>query len=124
MPLWPRKYPSPRGLLVFSPVNIYYLSGTLGNGAFWLPRNGAPVLLCRKGLERARLESPVHAQFSFRSYSDLPALFADAGSPLPEDDAPIAAEMGGLPWNLANLLTSRLKNLTFVPGRQRVGKDT
>ncbi len=114
--------PLAAGLLVFSPVNIYYLSGTLGNGAFWLPRNGAPVLLCRKGLERARLESPVHAQFSFRSYSDLPALFADAGSPLPEDDAPIAAEMGGLPWNMANLLTSRLKNLTFVPGDSVLAK--
>ena len=53
-----RRTPEASGLLVFSRINIYYLTGTLGAGLFWLPREGAPVLLLRKGLERAVLESP------------------------------------------------------------------
>lgn len=108
--------PEAAGLLVFSPVNIYYLSGHLGNGVLWLPREGRAVLLCRKGLERARLESPLELMTSFRSYGDLPGLLAEAGSPLPEGGAPVAAEMGGLTWSLANLLTSRLKAQSFVSG--------
>lgn len=108
--------PKASGLLVFSPVSIYYLSGHLGNGVFWLPLDAPPVLLCRKGIERARLESAVENILSFRSYGELPGLLADAGSPLPVTPTLLAAEMGGITWSLANLLTSRLAEQTFVPG--------
>lgn len=108
--------PEAHGLLVFSPVNLYYLTGTLGNGLLWLPREGDALLLCRKGVERARLESPLERILSFRSYGDLPGLLADAGCPLPPAPLAVAAEMGGLSWSLANLLTAKLPGLTFLPG--------
>lgn len=108
--------PEAGGLLVFSPENIYYLSGHLGNGVFWLPRDGEPVLLCRKGIERARLESKVATILSFRSYGDLPGLLKEAGCPLPGKGAPVAAEMGGITWALSQLLTSRLPEQQFVSG--------
>lgn len=108
--------PEATGLLLFSPVNIYYLSGHLANGAFWLPKEGAPVLLCRKGIERARLESLVENILPFRSYADIPPLLADAGVPLPEAPTPVAAEMNGITWSLANLLTSRMEKQRFIPG--------
>ena len=105
--------PEAGGLLVFSRLAIYYLTGTWANGVLWLPVTDQPVLLCRKGSERAALETPLPGIFPFRSYSDIPGLCAGAGSPL---SPVIAAEQSGLPWNLANLLTSRLPDVTFVPG--------
>ncbi|MFP5238867.1 MAG: M24 family metallopeptidase [Acidobacteriota bacterium] len=108
-----RLQPGASGLLVFSRLGIYYLTGTFGNGVLWLPMEGEPVLMIRKGLERARLESPLANILPFRSYGDIEGLCAGAGSPL---GAEIAAEMGALPWSLANLLTARIKNVRFVPG--------
>jgi len=111
-----RLTPNAGGLLAFSPENIYYLSGHLGNGVFWLPREGAPVLMCRKGIERARLESEVATILAFRSYGDLPDLLREAGSPMPKGGTPVAAEMGGITWALSQLLTSRLPEQQFVSG--------
>jgi len=105
--------PDAGGLLVFSRLAIYYLTGTWANGVFWLPVSGQPVLACRKGRERALLESPMEAVVTFRSYRDLPGACSGAGSPL----APVvAAEQSGLAWNLAAMLTSRLPEVRFVPG--------
>jgi len=105
--------PEAGGLLVFSRLAIYYLTGTWANGVFWLPVAGQPVLLCRKGRERALLESPMVSVLAFRSYRDLPGLCADAGSPF---SPVVAAEQSGLSWNLAVMLTSRLADVRFVPG--------
>lgn len=105
--------PQASGLAVFSRLAIYYLTGTFGNGVFWLPMEGKPVLMVRKGIERARLESPLETIVPFRSYGDIPGVCADAGSPVGEV---AAAEMNGLSWALSGLLTSRLPNVRFVPG--------
>jgi len=114
--LMDRHLPGAGGLLAFSRVTLYWLSGHLGNGLFWLPREGAPVLLCRKGEERARLESPLESILSFRSYRDVPGLLEQAGSPL----APVAAcEMGGLPWSFGQKLEQELG-----PGTRLVPGDT
>lgn len=105
--------PEASGLLVFSRLNIYYLTGTLGAGLFWLPRAGKPVLLLRKGMERAALESPVPVLRPFRSYREVAGLLAGAGSPLGDMTA---AEMTGLSWALADALRERLPDVRFVPG--------
>lgn len=105
--------PQAGGLLVFSRLAIYYLTGTWASGVFWLPVAGSPVLLCRKGRERAVLESPLETILDFRSYGDLPGKCAEAGSPLSEI---VAAEQSGLPWNLAENLARRLPGVQFVPG--------
>ena len=47
--------PDARGLMTFSRTSIYYFTGTMGFGVFWLPLEGEPLLMVRKGLERARL---------------------------------------------------------------------
>lgn len=105
--------PTAGGLLVFSRLSIYYLTGTWGNGVLWLPVEGEAVLCCRKGRSRAKLESPLPAIVSFRSYGDLPEVCRQAGSPL---TAVCAAEQSGLSWNLAELLASRLPGVSFVAG--------
>ena len=60
--------PQAQGLLVFSRLNIYYFSGSFANGVFWLPFSGEPVLFCRRGEERAKIESPLTP---YLSVSDL-----------------------------------------------------
>ncbi|EFL53239.1 peptidase M24 [Solidesulfovibrio fructosivorans JJ]] len=105
--------PEAGGLLVFSRLAIYYLTGTWANGVLWLPASGKPVLACRKGKERALLESPLQTIVGFRSYGDLMPLCEKAGSPI---TSICAAEQSGLSWNLAALLSSRLPGVSFVPG--------
>lgn len=105
--------PGAGGLLVFSRLNIYYLTGTMGQGVLWLPLEGDPVLMIRKGIERASLESNLATIVSFKSYSDMAGLVADAGCPFTKK---IAAIMGGLTWNLGMLLQSKLKDHEFVAG--------
>ncbi|MFW5733609.1 MAG: M24 family metallopeptidase [Oceanidesulfovibrio sp.] len=102
--------PEAEGLLVFSRLNIYYLSGTLGVGVLWLPMRGEPVLLLRHGMERARLESSCKNILEYRSFSQLAGLCADAGSPL---GAVCGVEMGGITWSLSQMLTSRLPDVAF-----------
>lgn len=104
--------PQAQGLLVFSRLNIYYFCGSFANGVFWLPTSGDPVLLCRRGEERAKIESPMPHIYPFTSYRDIASILADAGSPLPKL---VAAEMNGLSWALANSLTKHLPDRQFVP---------
>ncbi|AGW14212.1 M24 family metallopeptidase [Megalodesulfovibrio gigas] len=107
--------PNAGGLLVFSRVSIYYFTGTLGEGVFWLPLEGAPLLLVRRARERALLETPLTPEqvHLFKSYSQLPGLCSDAGCPLP---SAVAVEKSGLPWSIAELLTSRVTGVEFLSG--------
>ncbi|MDL2315923.1 Xaa-Pro peptidase family protein [Desulfovibrio sp. OttesenSCG-928-A18] len=103
-------HPEAGGLMVFSRVGMYYFTGTLANGVFWLPARGEALLMLRKGLERARLESPYIRTAVYRSYSELGRVAAGAGSPL---TPVISAEQSGLPWNMAENLRQRLPDSTF-----------
>jgi Xaa-Pro dipeptidase len=109
------RVPEAGGLLLFSRLNIYYLTGTLANGLLWLPLEGEPLLMVRKGLERCRLESPQTRAARFRSYSDIAGLCEQAATPL----SPVtAAEMSALPWSLSAMLQTRLSGVRFVSGEQ------
>ncbi|MHC1701281.1 MAG: M24 family metallopeptidase [Humidesulfovibrio sp.] len=105
--------PQAGGLLVFSRPQVYYLTGTLGMGCVWLPLEGEPLLLLRKGLDRAALEAPSIRCAGYRSYKDLPGLAAEAGVAFPEV---VAVDQGGLTWQLGELLAARLPAQRFVSG--------
>jgi len=105
------RVPEAGGLMLFSRLSIYYLTGTLANGLLWLPAKGEPLLLIRKGLDRCRLESPKTETALFRSYSDIADLCEKADSPL---TAVAAAEMSALPWSLSVTLQARLPGIRFV----------
>ncbi|CCH47517.1 M24 family metallopeptidase [Pseudodesulfovibrio piezophilus] len=109
--------PDAGGILVFSRLNIYYLTGTFGQGVLWLPLTGTPVLLLRKGVARGRLESSLKHILPFKSYSQLSSLCADAGSPFTKS---MAVVMAGLNWQLGNMLSAKLKEHTLIPGDQAV----
>jgi len=105
--------PGASGLLAFSRVNLYWLTGTLANGLCWLPAEGEPVLLSRKGIERARLESSLTCILPFRSYSPLAGILAEAGSPLGDS---VAVECAGLSWMLGQKLEQALAPRRLLPG--------
>jgi len=105
--------PNASGLLVFSRLGIYYLSGSWANGVLWVPMAGEPILLCRKGLQRSRLDSPLSLILEYKSYAQLPGLLQEAGLPLGEQ---VAVEMTGLSWSMGELLRSKLPGADFVSG--------
>lgn len=110
--------PQAQGILVFSRLNIYYLSGSFANGVLWLPVSGEPILLCRRGDERARIESPIQHIYSFRSYGDVKSILHDLGFSLPEL---VAVEMNGLSWALSNSLIKHLPGHQFIPADRVLG---
>lgn len=105
--------PGAGGIVCFSRLNIYYFTGTFGNGVFWLPLDGEPVLLCRRGFERAKLESPVPNIHSFSTYRDIENLLKSAGAPMTKK---AAVEMNGLSWALGNSFAKYLGGHDFLPG--------
>jgi Xaa-Pro dipeptidase len=105
--------PHADGAFIFSRINIFYFTGTFANGVFWLPKDGEPLLFCRRGEERAKIETPIKNIVPFNSYADIKQTFADSGLALP---ARIATEMNGLSWSLARSLTKHLPTIAFLGG--------
>lgn len=101
------------GILIFSRLNIYYFTGSFINGVLWVPLEGSPILLCKKGLNRAELEGCPYPLENFRGYSDIVPLLAKHGQTLSKT---IAAEFNGLSWGLSKSLEKRLAGTSFVNG--------
>ena len=107
-----RHLPHCEGAFIFSRLNIFYFTGTLANGIFWLPVEGEPILFCRRGAERAKIETPIKNIVQFNSYEDIANTFRERGITFPTQ---AAAEMNGLPWSLANSLIKYLPGISFFP---------
>ena len=79
--------------LVQQSVDKYYLSGTLQQGFLAVSAGMQPVLFCRKGVERARQETPWQVVPIDRP-RDLPDLMREAGFP---QDGAVGCEADVLP---------------------------
>ncbi|MEZ5099130.1 MAG: Xaa-Pro peptidase family protein [Thermoleophilia bacterium] len=65
------------GAVIVQSVDLYYLTGTTQSSHLVVPASGEPVLLVRKTLERARIESALDRIEPLRSLRDLAdAIFA------------------------------------------------
>lgn len=62
------------GVLVVQKMNVYYLSGTAQDGLLFVPLEGKPLLMIKRELERARLESPIKDVVGFGSIREIPSL--------------------------------------------------
>ncbi len=105
--------PRAGGLLVTGSPNIYYMTGTSANGLAWFSLAGNPVLAVRKGLDRAKLESPIDSFGPFRSFKVLAGIFADAGSPL---TGSVAVDQAGVSWEQGRMLAERLPGTELISG--------
>jgi len=66
------------GALFIFPIDVYYFSGTYQNVTLWLPAEGEPMMLVRKSLARARVESLIADVRPFPASKDFPGLFSEA----------------------------------------------
>jgi len=62
------------GLLVVEKMNFYYLSGTAQDGLLFIPLQGEPLLMIKRELERARVESPLKQIVALKSNKEIPLL--------------------------------------------------
>lgn len=65
------------GALFIFPIDVYYFSGTRQNSTLWIPSSGEPILMVRKSLSRARVESVLTDIRQFPSSKEFPALFGE-----------------------------------------------
>jgi Xaa-Pro dipeptidase len=61
-------------LLVVQKMNVYYLSGTTQDGSIFIPLEGQPLLMIKRELERARVESPIKEIVALESSREIPLL--------------------------------------------------
>ncbi len=59
------------GLLVIQKMDFYYLSGTTQDGLLFVPLDGKPLLMIKRELERARVESPIEDIVPLRSSREI-----------------------------------------------------
>ncbi len=59
--------------LIVLNADLFYLTGTIQQGALLVPAEGEPVLLVRKDPDRARVESPVKDIRPLGSLREMPA---------------------------------------------------
>ncbi len=64
------------GALFLYPVDIYYYCATRQNAILWVPAAGKPLLLVRKGFERAKAEAGLGDVRPFPRSKDFAQLFA------------------------------------------------
>lgn len=67
------------GALILDPLNMYYYTGTMQQGVFFVPAEGDPVFLVRRSYERAQLETPLKKVFPLKGFSQLQATLANMG---------------------------------------------
>jgi len=61
-------------LLVIQKMDFYYLSGTTQDGVLFLPLEGNPLLMVKRELERAKVESPLENVVALKSLREIPSL--------------------------------------------------
>ena len=117
--LWEKECSDCQGVFIFSRLNIYYFTGTWANGLLFITFEGEPILMCRRGELRARLESPLKNIVSFKSFGQVETILHDFDIPLPKF---IGVEKTGISWALAELLQQRVIGRDFVAIDQLIAR--
>ncbi len=81
-------------LLVIQKMDGYYLTGTTQDSLLFVPFEEEPLLLVKRELERARMESPIEDTVALRSVRDLPSFISNHWGRLPKT---LGLEMDLLP---------------------------
>ena len=94
-------------LLVIQKMDFYYLSGTTQDGVLFLPLEGNPLLMVKRELERAKVESPLENVVALKSLREIPSLIQTYWPRLPRD---LGLEFDVLP------VSDYLRLQEFFPG--------
>jgi Xaa-Pro dipeptidase len=71
-------------LLVVQKMDYFYLSGTTQDSLLFVPLEGEPLLMVKRELERARVDSPLEDIVGFKSLREVPAIIRSRSGGLPE----------------------------------------
>ena len=85
------------GAFILQNVDIFYFSGTLQATVLFIPREGSPILMVQKALERAQRESPLETIVRIKNHSHTARVLRDFGVNMPET---AGLEMDVLPVNI------------------------
>ena len=102
------------GVILFESIDLGYFSGTAQEGLIYIPKDASPVLIIRKSLERARVESPLEV----KAYKSLKSIKEDLHLP---GNASIGLELDRLPYNnYARLETALGKDVKFIDISEKI----
>ncbi len=101
------------GAILFHSVDMCYFSGTAQDGLVYIPKEGAPVVMMKKSLERAIAESPLEV----KSLKTLRNLKADLGIP---SGSVIGLELDILPYNMYSRVASALGDVKLIDVSDRI----
>ena len=71
------------GILMLQNADLFYFTGSIQQGALYIPQSGEPIYMVRKDFGRARMESGMKEIVAFASPKDIPKILADFGYPMP-----------------------------------------
>jgi Xaa-Pro dipeptidase len=97
--------------LVVQKMDYYYLSGTTQDGLLFIPLDGKPLLMVKREVERARVESPLDDIVRMKSVRDLPSMIQDHWAKLPKT---LGIELDVLPVNEYFRYQSLFPGVEFV----------
>jgi Xaa-Pro dipeptidase len=98
-------------LLVIQKMDFYYLSGTTQDGLLFLPLDGDPLLMIKRELERAKVESPIKEVVALKSNREIPSLIQTYWNRLPRN---LGLELDVLPVNDYLKLQEFFQGLKFM----------
>ena len=101
------------GALLFQAVDMCYFSGTAQDGLVYIPKDGEPVVMMKRSLERAQVESPLEV-LPLRNMKNLKS---DLGI---SDSATIGLEMDVLPCSFYFRVAKALGNAAFVDVAEKI----
>lgn len=101
------------GALLFQAVDMCYFSGTAQDGLVYIPRDGEPIIMMKRSLERAKEESPLEV----RPLKNMRNLKEDLGI---KTGATIGLEMDVLPCSFYFRVNKALEDASFVDVAERI----
>ncbi|WP_373499563.1 M24 family metallopeptidase [Desulfococcus sp.] len=85
------------GALILQKADLFYFSGTAQDAHLYVPRDGDPLLMVRKDLDRAAAESPIGRIVPIKSPRQVPEILKQNGYAIPRS---LGMELDVVPANL------------------------
>ena len=98
-------------ILMVQSADLFYFTGSIQQGALYVPAGGEPVYMVRREYSRARMECGLKEVVPFRSPKDIPGILADFGYPLPKR---VGMEFDVLPVGLFQRFQKVLEGCALV----------
>ena len=98
-------------VLLIQNADLFYFTGSIQQGALFVPVQGEPVYFVRKDFSRARMESGLKEMVSFSSPRQIKELLSEFGYKLPEK---IAMELDVVPVTIFNRFKAALGECEVV----------